>query len=314
MSIPQKIGDLLRQQFVLRKLNTPTGWILLIGISLLLGWAMAMTGTKGSLAILGGIIGGPMLLYCFLDLRFGVALTLVTAFLIGLISKYTYQPIGIALDLFLFILSFSLIVRLSQERDFRYFKHPISLFILAWIYYNIFQVLNPNAESRMAWLYTVRSLAVLHFLFFITCYAFKDLKSTLNMIKIILALGLISALYGLKQEFIGFTSREIAWLYEDEERFQLIVQWDRFRIFSFFSDPTTYGILMAYMGNFCFILATGPFAIWKRLVLVFSGICMFLAMAYAGSRTPIVLVPIGMIFFVLMNPRKEILIGAAMFL
>jgi cell division protein FtsW (lipid II flippase) len=104
------------------------------------------------------------------------------------------------------------------------------------------------------------------------------------------------------------------WLYADEKRFQLIVQWGRFRIFSFFSDPTTYGILMAYMGTFCLALALGPFKMWQRISLAIAGVLMYAAMVYAGSRTPFVLVPAGIAFYTCVTMRKEILIGGALML
>ena len=115
-------------------------------------------------------------------------------------------------------------------------------------------------------------------------------------------------LYGLKQEFFGFSNDELTWLYSDPERLQLILQWSRLRIFSFFSDPTTFGIVMAYLGTFSFILCTGPFSTAKKSLLFFAGSCMFLAMAYAGSRTPFILVPFGFIIFTLLTLKKEVIL------
>ncbi len=279
--------------------------MLAIGIA----YMMTLLELKVALLIIGAILGIPIVILCFVNLTFGISVTLITAFMVGFVGKFTHLPIGIALDGLLFILTFGMLVNLSKERDFSFLKNPISIWIIIWIYYNFFQFFNPALQSKLAWIYTVRSLAVLHFLFFIACYTFKDLKTIMLILKVVIALGFISALYGLKQEFLGFTSSEMAWLSADEKRFQLIVQWNRFRIFSFFSDPTTYGILMSYMGVFCIVLATGPFQKLYRLLLLFSGVCMFFAMAYAGSRTPFVLVPAALILYTLLTLKKEMILA-----
>ena len=70
---------------------------------------------------------------------------------------------------------------------------------------------------------------------------------------------------------------------------------------------------MAYMGTFCFVMATGPFSNYKRFLLITGGLLMFMAMAYAGSRTPFVLVPFGLVVFTMLTLKKEILIAMGCF-
>ena len=79
------------------------------------------------------------------------------------------------------------------------------------------------------------------------------------------------------------------------------------------SDPTTLGIVMAYMALFCIILITGPFKIWQRIVLGLAAICMLMTMAYAGSRTPVVFFPFGIVLFMMLTLKKEYLIGGFFF-
>ena len=105
----------------------------------------------------------------------------------------------------------------------------------------------------------------------------------------------------------------MSWLQANEERFMLIFQWDRMRVFSFFSDPTTFGILMGYMSVFTFLLALGPFKIWKKIALGIAGVAMLLGMAYAGSRTPFVMLPLGVIFYVVLTFKKETVFATLLF-
>ena len=217
------------------------------------------------------------------------------------------------LDGLLILLILGAMVQVSVKRDWQFPKSLISVFILIWVCYNIIQVLNPEAASKVAWLYTVRSLAILQLVYFITCYAVQSMSQLMNLIKLIIGLGVISALYGIKQEFFGYSAQEWNWLYQSPSRYQLIVQWNRFRAFSFFSDPTTFGTLMAYLGTFCFLLVTGPFNSKKRVLLIAAGSIMYLAMAYAGSRTPFVLIPASIAFYALLNLNKKVLIVTGLF-
>ena len=303
----------LLRQVVYEKLNNPFGYALAIGGAFVVAFVLSMLPLKMAMLAVGGLIAIPIIAACFLDLHVGVNIMLVAGFLLGLAAKYTNAPIGTALDGLLVLMLVGLLARLIKERDFSFAKSPISIFIAAWIYYNLLQVINPWAQSKIAWVYTVRTVALLLALYFIAYYAFSSYKRILTTVKVIIGLTFLSALYSLKQEFVGFSTAEMTWLHADEERFMLIFQWDRMRVFSFFSDPTTFGILMGYMSVFTILLATGPFQAWKRITLVIAGICMLLGMAYAGSRTPFVMIPMGIIFYLILTFKKETILATAMF-
>lgn len=303
----------LNEQFFLKKLDTPIGYLLLAILAVAMSIIISSLGIKYGLLILVLVIGLPIFMFCLVNLPFGLASILFISFMVNFLKKYINAPIGIAQDVLVFIMFFVIIINPAKERDWNFAKHPVSFWVMAWILYNLIQGLNPSAVSQLAWVYTVRSVAGLILLYFVACYAFKSLEIILRTIKIILVLVFASALYGLKQEWIGFSNTEIAWLYSNPHTLELFFQWGRLRIFSFFSDPTTFGILMANMAVFCSILILGPYKIWMKIV---SGICVMaclLAMAYAGSRTPVVLIPIGVIFFTVLNFRKEIIIAAGIF-
>ena len=299
---------------VREKLSNPLGVLLLVLFSIGLGYVVSFLPLKLAMLLAGGALALVVLIAVVTDLLVGVNVMLVAIFLLGFVGKYTDAPIGTALDGLLGVLLLGLLGRVVSRRDLSFAWHPLSLFVLGWIYYNLMQVLNPWALSRMAWVYTVRTVALLLALYFIACYALSSYRRVVLTLKMILGLGFLSALYGLKQEYIGFSPAELAWVTADQERFQLIFQWSRLRVFSFFSDPTTYGILMAYMCMFAIVLATGPFKIWKRLSLVLMAISMLVAMALAGSRTPVVMIPLGLLYYVVITLRKETILSFVLFL
>lgn len=303
----------LNEQFFQKKLHTPMGYVLMLAIAMFMAVVLSSLGFKYGMLVLVAVLGLPLFGACLFNLHFGLVFILFVSFMVNFIKKYVNAPIGIAQDALIFIMFFTLIVNQIRERDLNWAKHPISLYIVVWILYNVIQGINPVAASQLAWVYTVRSVAGLILLYFIACYTLNSKKIIFQTFKIIMLFCFGSALYGLKQEWIGFSNTELAWLYSNPHTLELFFQWGRLRIFSFFSDPTTYGILMAYVAVICGILFFGP---WKpkhkAFAVVCAGACL-LAMAYAGSRTPVVLIPVGVIFYTVLNFKKEIVIAAGFF-
>lgn len=307
------LGQWLKRQIVLDKLNNPFGFGLAVVGAIGLAFVLSMLPLKVAMLLIGGLVAIPIVFACFMDLHLGIIVMLCAGFFLGLAAKYTNAPIGTALDGLLVLMLVGLLARLIKSKDFSFAKSPISIFIIAWIYFNLMQVINPWAGSKVAWVYTVRSVALLLALYFIACFALNTKKKIFTILKVIVGLAFLSALYSMKQEFIGFSDAEMTWLHADEERFMLIFQWDRMRVFSFFSDPTTFGILMGYMAMFAIVLATGPFKTWQRVMLLTASGAMLLGMAYAGSRTPFVMLPVGVIFYLVLTFKKETIFAGLLF-
>ena len=304
----------LKHQFVAQKLNNPFGFLVFTTFGLVIGSLIPFMGIGISTVLIVGIIALPLIAACMFYHQFGIAFTLFIAFFLQFIGKYTEAPLGTSLDGLLLLMIFGILIGQILKKDWSFAKDPISTWLLIWIYYNMFQALNPSAESKMAWLYTVRSLAILNLLYFIACYAFNSLERIKQMLHFIIILATITAIYGLKQEFMGFTSAEKAWLYADPERFQLFFQWGRMRIFSILSDAMTFGIMMAYMGMFCFIYATTTMRIKWKITLIIAGILMFWSAAYSGTRTCFALIPLGFAFYALMTLSRNVLIVSGIFI
>ncbi len=314
VSIKNTVKDWLENKIFIQKLNNPIGFLLFTTLGLVLGSLIPYLGMGMSTVIIGAVVALPMVFACMFYHQFGVMFTLIVAFLVQLIGKMTNAPVGTSLDALLLLMIGGILIGQVLKKDWTFAKDPISTVLLFWIYYNIFQALNPSQESKMAWLFTVRSLAILNLLYFIACYAFNSFKRIQQMLNLIVVLASIVAVYGLKQEFFGFSSAEKAWIYQDPERFQLFFQWGRMRTFSLFNDAMTFGIMMAYMGVFCLIYATAPMRLVYRGLLVLAAILMFWSSIYTGTRTCFALIPLGLAFYALMTLKKEIILGFGLFL
>ncbi len=311
---PGNIKFWFRSQFYIQKLNTPIGYAALAGLGVAVGMLLSQFGLGIGVLIVGAVVGLPLVLLCMFNQQFGVAFMLLIAFFVQFLAKINEAPIGVTLDALLVIMCFGILIGQIMHKNWSFARDPVSTWLLIWVYFNILQVLNPAAGSKMAWMYTVRSVAVLNIMYFVACYAFNSLSRIKFMIKWVVGLAFFTALYALKQEYVGFSATEKAWLYADPERFQLFFQWGRMRIFSLFNDPMTFGIMMSYMGVFCYILTGAPMVWWKRAALIFIGTIMIWTTAYTGTRTCYILIPIAFGYYALLTLTKKIFILTGIFL
>lgn len=304
----------LERQLWVQKLNNPLGVVVLLLASLTVAWVMSSLSVRTSFVSYVILVGAPLIVLCLFNVAFAIGMMLFVALMVPFAMKFMNVPIGTLLDLLILIGAVGILLRQIKERDWSFAKYPLSYMILIWLYYNVMQVLNPYAESKMAWLYTVRSVAIQQVVFFIGAYAFRNnRKGIFAVLKLIIVMCFASALYGLKQQFYGFGAAETAWVMADPERFQLYYQWNMMRIPSFCYDPTTFGILMACFAIFCLALVIGPTKPRQKLLLAIMFICALWAMAYTGTRTAFALVPVGAVFYAGLVLNRKVMLIAGIF-
>jgi hypothetical protein len=300
----------LYRQIMGEKLDNPLGYMILAAFALAFGGLVPILGVKGGMMIIAGLLGVPALLLCMFNQQFGVCFTLLIAFFVNYFSKINSAPLGTSLDGLLLLMCFGIFIGQVLRKDWGFIRDPISTWLMIWMYYCFVQGLNPSAESKAAWGFSVRAVAVLNLVYFIAAYSMNTLSKVKFMMKWLLGLAGIACLYAFKQEYIGFSDAEMGWLMADPERYQLFFQWGRMRIFSIFSDPMTFGIMMTYMGIFCFIMASvEKYSIERKILLCVMGVAMVWTTAYTGTRTCYALIPIGLAFYAMMTLSPRIIIG-----
>jgi hypothetical protein len=304
-----RLQNWFEQQSWANGLNTPIGLVLLLLATLPVSYMLSILELKVSFVLFLVLIGFPVVVFCLFNLTFALDVLLFVAVLVVFGAKYTSAPIGTLLDLLILVSGVGILLRQIKERDWSFASYPLSYVIMAWLYYNVLQVLNPYAESKMAWLFTVRSVAIQQAVFFIGAYALRNNRAgIMGLLKFIIAICGIGALYGLKQQFLGFSATETNWMMADMERYQLYFQWGMMRIPSYCYDPTTFGILMACFSMFCMALVVGPTRIWQKIILGFLLIISLWVMAYTGTRTAYVLIPAGAVFYGGLTLSKRVVI------
>lgn len=308
--IPGKNSDGLSRIERLRALfdHRFTGLAILLLISLLLGALIAYNGAIAGAGILGLMLGPPVI-YCIVAFpEFGITVLLVLAYLLFFIGRLGVNfPLGTVMDGVQGLLILGFFIHQKRRPDWKAFKGPISVMILIWIVYNLIQVANPSAESRLAWVYTIRAVAIVMLTYFIFVYQIRTLKFLRFLIKLWLGLALFGALYAYKQEYIGFSAAEDAWL-NSEGVADLLFIAGHWRKFSIFSDPVAFSYNMVTSSIICIALLTFVKKNWQRVVLALLIALFFSSMLFSGTRGAYVLIPAAMVLFVILRINRQVLI------
>lgn len=306
----------LYRMVIREKLNNPFGYAVITACTILISVAISMEGMQSAVLLAAVVIGLPLVFGALFNLQFGIAMTLVASFFVLWFKKFLpgNYPLGLLIDILIGVMFFGMFIKQIAVRDWSFLKNPVSLFVLMWIVYNILMFANPSAQSREAWFYTVRGMAFFIVLYYIAVYAFNSMRALETVIYLFVTLSLLAALYGLYQEFVGLPGIEMKWLHSDPRLYKLVYQWGKIRVFSFLSDPSTFGILMSYMGIFCMALAIGPFSPRKKAFFFISGMLMLMAMIFSGTRTAFVLVPAAFVFFAILTLKRWVIFSLVVFM
>jgi hypothetical protein len=301
----------LRKFFLIDKLNNKTGYVLLFLLCALVAAGIASMGMKFGIIVLVVIVGIPAVYSIIAYPVVGITVFMIMSYFLLYILKLGVNfPLGTVMDGMEGLFLLGIFVNQKRKKDWSMFKGPITTMILIWIVYNLLEVGNPSAESRMAWLYTVRSVAVIMIMYFVFLYNIRTKEVVRFILKLWLALALFVALYAFKQQYIGFTSFEDAYLHSDPNIAQLLFIAGVWRKFSIFSDPVVFAYTMVVSALLCMGILTGPVS--KRNKWILRGLIFIYmyAMLFSGTRGAYVLMPVGLLLYAVLRFNKKILFAA----
>jgi putative inorganic carbon (hco3(-)) transporter len=266
----------------------------------------------GPLIILG-VVGFFIVSAIVFDFSIGVYILFLMGSFMFYVSRLVNVPIplGVVYDALVVVTFGCVFINTKHLKDWTSFNNIFTLFFVFITAYQLLQVFNPNAVSITGWLVSMRNnTSLLSYIIFFQLFLF--LKNIKRFTALWIVTGLVVALYGMYQEFFGLTNFEWRWIYEVPGRFELYFQWGSMRKFSFLSDPSSYGLFLAFCGLALIALAFGPYKILWKVVFVISAIISFMAMAYSGTRTATAMVAVGLVFLILLNINSPKVILFAM--
>jgi putative inorganic carbon (HCO3(-)) transporter len=159
--------------------------------------------------------------------------------------------------------------------------------------------------------YTIRTVGTVGLTYYIYMYNVRSIKFIRLILVLWLIYNLAGALYAFKQEFIGFTASEEAYLHSDPMIANLLFIAGHWRKFSFFSDPVVFAYNMVMPCILCICVIAGEFKLWKKVVCALLIVIFFIASLFSGTRGANVLLPAAMLLFAILKYNRQILIAAA---
>jgi len=308
----------LREKLYIEQFSNPLGISILLLCSLCFALVVFHAGFVGGMLVLVGIVALPIVYGIVAHPKFGIMILLVMAYLLFFIMRQGIDfPLGTLMDGIQALLMLGFIIKQRAHPNWKILKGPITTMILVWIGYNLIEVVNPVAESRLAWVYTVRSVAIVMLMYFVFMYNIRSVKFIRLIFKVWIVLALFGAMYAFKQEYFGFSDNEEAWLHSDPNIAGLFFIDGHWRKFSIFSDPVSFSYNMVVSSIMCIALISGGIKIWKKIILSLLTVFFLMTMLYSGTRGAYVLVPMGMLLFSVLNYNKKVLkfsVAAALFI
>ncbi len=290
-------------------------YLVAIVLALMCGYLIA---TKG-IPVAGALLMLPFLLGFFmLFVRFpktGLYATLVLSFLLPMLARYIPAPIpfGLGVDGLLVLTYLILIFKHWKLFDLSLAYNWVMLLMALWMVYILFQVVNPQAYSFMAWFYSMRGVALYQLLIMGLGFAiFNSKKDFYNFLNLWLGLSLLGILWGIKQQFFGVSAAEQQWL--DDGQAVTHVLFGKLRVFSYYTDAGTFGAAMGHSCIVAAILFLGPYS--KRRKVFYGGIAFFsfYALMISGTRGALAVPAIGGICYIIMIKNTRFLVLGAIVL
>ena len=299
----------LRRLFLVEKLRNPLGIVLMFLASTGIAFVVAQLGYKLGAVAVFGIYGIPVV-YCIVAYPvFGILIYFTCGYFIMWLLKLGVDfPLGTLMDGMEVLFVLSLFIHQKKQKDWSMFMSGISFMVLLWIIYNCVEYINPVAASQEAWMYTIRTIAIVAFNYFIFVY-YANTKFIIKLIfKLWILLALFAAIYAFKQEHLGFFDFEEQYLHSDPGIELLLFIGGVWRKFSIFSDPVAFAYNMVTVSFLCIGLYSGLKSTFKKIVIALFIAFFLLVMLYSGTRGAFVLVPATLALLAVLKFSKKVLL------
>jgi hypothetical protein len=217
-------------------------------------------------------------------------------------------PLGTVMDLLEFLLILGFFIQQKKDRQWSQFNDKLSYVVLIWILYNFLEVLNPESVNVLAWVFTIRTTAIVILMYFVFVYQIREASFIKLIFKIWIVLATIGALNGIKQEYFGYFTSESTYLYSDPVKVGLLFIDNHMRRFSIFSDPVAFAYNMSAASVLCISLMFGPIKTYKKYILFALTLLFMFSMLFSGTRGAFPLIPAAMGLLALLNFNKKVLL------
>ncbi|MEN9446652.1 MAG: hypothetical protein RL728_1164 [Bacteroidota bacterium] len=292
--------------------------ILLVLLSIVTGVAVAFLSLKKLLILLALIVGVILVFLCVTNYKLGYSIALASGFSIFILSRYFMDafPVGWIVEILIYSSFLGLMAHclIRGESLFDSLYHPITAFLVLYLFYIIWQAFNPEMYSILGWFNFFRRQVMIFLLYILTLHVIKSEKDVKRVFNIWLLFSIIAAAYAILTQIFRLPYFEEQWVMASKNRQNLYYLVDGFkRKYSLYSDPAAFGMDMA--ATTLILLIFSFFAESKSIKIqnLFLALICLLAAVYSGTRTAYLMIISGLVLFMLMRGinRNTFLIGFA---
>lgn len=247
----------------------------------------------------------------FRDPRLGMITLFVANYFVMGISRYVPGPLGLAIDGLLVVTYVAALVRSLRVKGLlARANRDLTLLAVIWYLYAIFELFNPEAQSRMAWLFAMRGFSLYFVLTIPLTFMLLNRRRDLNLILTLWSVfTLLAVAKGLVQLYGFLDSAELQWLADGGAKTHIVG--GRLRVFSFFTDAGQYGASMGYSGVVFAIAAIGTATRRTRYYYLFVSLMAFMGMMLSGTRGAIAIPAAAVIMFMVISGNRRYIITTA---
>jgi hypothetical protein len=304
----------MKEVFFIRRMNSVPGWIVMALMGVALAFAGAFYNPKIPLLAVGGLGGLLYVVACLRYPEFAYYMFVYSIIIFGSPGHLVgiNIPMGPAIEGSGYLAALSIISaqyrNRTDSRDF--WKTPLSLMMLVITFYLFLEAFNPEIPDRDGWFNWFRKQILYLVFYYVSFLMFDSIEKVRRFIKFWIIGALAVALWGIKQQWFGFSYFEDAWIHEDPNRYTLLFQGGMLRKFSFMPDPPSYGILCTSTGVLTLVLAIRtPLKKWRNRLLVLTAI-FIVSSGYSGTRTCNAMLAGGILAYVVftLNERRTLMV------
>lgn len=290
-------------------LKKPEYIVFLLIVTVACAWVTSKMGLIAGLGIVVLPIAVAFLTIIFLYPKVGLYAIFILNFTALGINRYIPAPWGLSIDGILILVYLSLFFMSFRKKiPWENAKSDVTLLAAIWYGYALFQLVNPEAVSRVAWFYAMRGVAFYMLLIipliFILFYKKKDLNVFLMIWAVFSILGTMK---GIMQMMFGVDPFEQRWL--DSGGAVTHILFGKLRVFSFYSDAGQFGASQGQTGVVFGILALNQKGNWK--LKIFYGLTAVLGiygMMISGTRGAIAVPVMGAALYVILRKNIKVMI------
>ncbi|MFA6589247.1 MAG: O-antigen ligase family protein [Bacteroidales bacterium] len=256
------------------------------------------------------------LVWVFSSPRLGfISLLFANYFVVGL-GRYIPVPTGLMVDALLLLTLLAVFLsQFNQKIEWKNAVRDYTMLALIWMIMTAFQLLNPEAVSRAAWFYAMRSQAFYMLLTIILVYLVFNKARDLDLfIKLTAWFTVLAVSKGLIQKYIGVDSWEYQWLLVPGNRTTHLLAGQHLRVFSFFADAGTYGSSMAYAGVVFTVLGLHAETRKKQVFYLLVALGGIFGMVISGTRSAVAVLLMGYMLYTLLSKRFKTMVSMGVFL